>query len=130
LAIAGVSSDGNLVSYQKISLHDFILYDKSRKEYKEWIMAHKIVDLAVEKKKVIVFENLNRIDKGYRGDGKAKLRKRLSKWSYKSLLSKIGRVAKQKAVEVIKVNSAYTSIIGALKYAPQLNIDKDTAGAY
>jgi len=64
--------------------------------------------LAVEKKKAIVFENLNRVDKGYRGDGKAKLRKRLSKWSYKSLLSKIERAAKQKAVEVIKVNPAYT----------------------
>jgi len=33
-------------------------------------------------------------------------------------------------VEVIEVNPAYTSIIGMLKYAPQLNIDKDIAGAY
>jgi hypothetical protein len=33
-------------------------------------------------------------------------------------------------VEVIEVNPAYTSVIGMLKYAPQLNIDKDTAGAY
>jgi hypothetical protein len=37
--------------------------------------------LAVEKKKAIVFEILNRVDKGYRGDGKSKLRKRLTKWS-------------------------------------------------
>jgi len=35
-----------------------------------------------------------------------------------------------KGVEVIEVNPAYTSIIGTLKYAPQLNIDKDIAGAY
>jgi hypothetical protein len=33
-------------------------------------------------------------------------------------------------VEVVEVNPAYTSIIGMLKYAPQLNIDKDIAGAY
>jgi hypothetical protein len=33
-------------------------------------------------------------------------------------------------VEVIEVNPAYTSIIGMLKYAPQLNIDKDISGAY
>jgi hypothetical protein len=33
-------------------------------------------------------------------------------------------------VEVIEVNPAYTSVIGMLKYAPQLNIDKDVAGAY
>jgi len=35
-----------------------------------------------------------------------------------------------KGVEVIEVNPAYTSVIGMLKYAPQLNIDKDIAGAY
>jgi hypothetical protein len=35
-----------------------------------------------------------------------------------------------KGVEVIEVNPACTSVIGMLKYAPQLNIDKDIAGAY
>ena len=35
-----------------------------------------------------------------------------------------------KGVEVIEVNPAYTSVVGMLKYAPQLNIDKDIAGAY
>jgi hypothetical protein len=33
-------------------------------------------------------------------------------------------------VEVIEVNPVYTSVIGMLKYAPQLSIDKDIAGAY
>jgi hypothetical protein len=33
-------------------------------------------------------------------------------------------------VQLIKVNPAYTSIIGKLKYAPIYNIDKDVAGAY
>jgi tetratricopeptide (TPR) repeat protein len=33
-------------------------------------------------------------------------------------------------VEVVEVNPACTSVIGMLKYAPQLNIDKDIAGAY
>ena len=40
------------------------------------------------------------------------------------------RVAMIKGVEVIEVNPAYTSVIGMLKYAPQLSIDKDVAGAY
>jgi hypothetical protein len=35
-----------------------------------------------------------------------------------------------KGVEVVEVHPAYTSVIGMLKYAPQLNIDKDVAGAY
>jgi hypothetical protein len=33
-------------------------------------------------------------------------------------------------VEIVEVNPAYTSVIGMLKYAPQLSIDKDIAGAY
>ncbi|MFZ8861472.1 MAG: IS200/IS605 family accessory protein TnpB-related protein [Thermocrinis sp.] len=65
-----------------------------------------------------------------RGDGKAELRKRLHQWNAKKFLQKIKRVAMLKGVEVIEVNPAYTSIIGILKYASQLNIDKDIAGAY
>jgi cell division ATPase FtsA len=65
-----------------------------------------------------------------RGDGKAELRKRLHQWNAKKFLQKLKRVAMLKGVEVIEVHPAYTSIIGMLKYAPQLNIDKDIAGAY
>ena len=35
-----------------------------------------------------------------------------------------------RGVEVIEVNPAYTSVIGMLKYAPQLSTDKDVASAY
>ena len=65
-----------------------------------------------------------------RGDGKATLRKRLHQWNAKKFLQKLKRVAMIKGVEVVEVNPAYTSVIGMLKYAPQLSIDKDIAGAY
>jgi hypothetical protein len=65
-----------------------------------------------------------------RGDGKAELRKRLHQWNAKKFLQKLKRVARLKGVEIVEVHPAYTSIIGMLKYAPQLNIDKDIAGAY
>ncbi len=88
------------------------------------------MDLAIQKGKAIAIENLKKLKKGIRGDGKAKLRKRLYHWNAKKFLQKLKRVAMIKGVEVIEVNPAYTSIIGMLKYAPQLSIDKDTAGAY
>ena len=75
-------------------------------------------------------ENLEKLPKGRRGDGLPKLRQKLQKWVYKALLQKIEIVAKRNGIQVIKVNPAYTSIIGKLKYAPLYNIDKDTAGAY
>jgi Hypothetical protein len=88
------------------------------------------VDLAIQKNKAIAIENLKKLKKGKRGDGKARLRKRLYSWNAKKLLHKIKRVAMLKGVEVVEVHPAYTSIIGMLKYAPQLSIDKDIAGAY
>jgi len=88
------------------------------------------VNLAIEKGKAIVIENLKKLKKGVRGDRKAELRKRLHQWNLKKFLQKLKRVAMLKGVEVIEVNPAYTSVIGMLKYAPQLNIDKDIAGAY
>jgi len=130
LAIAEVSKTGELLSYQTISLHHLLGLSQNSKDHQEWILAHQIVDLAIQKGKAIAIENLKKLKKGVRGDGKAELRKRLHQWNAKKFLRKLKRVAMLKGVEVIEVNPAYTSVIGMLKYAPQLNIDKDIAGAY
>jgi IS605 OrfB family transposase len=130
LAIAEVSKTGELLSYQTISLHHLLGLSKNAKDHQEWILANKIVDLAIEKGKAIAIENLKKLKKGMRGDGKATLRKILHNWNAKRFLQKLKRVAMLKGVEVIEVNPAYTSIMGMLKYAPQLSIDKDVAGAY
>ena len=130
LAIAEVSKTGKLLSYQAISLHHLLGLSKNTKDHQEWILANKIVDLAIQKGKAIAVENLKKLKKGTRGDGKAKLRKIFHNWNAKKFLQKLKRVAMLKGVEVIEVHPAYTSIIGMLKYAPQLSIDKDIAGAY
>jgi IS605 OrfB family transposase len=130
LAIAEVSKTGELVSYQTISLHHFLGPSQNSKDHQEWILAHQLLDLAIQKGKAIAIENLKKLKKGKRGDGKAKLRKRLHQWNAKKFLRKLKRVAMIKGVEIVEVNPAYTSVIGMLKYAPQLNIDKDIAGAY
>jgi IS605 OrfB family transposase len=130
LAVAEVSKTGELLSYQTISLHHLLGLSQNSKDHQEWILAHQIVNLAIEKGKAIAIENLKKLKKGKRGDGKAKLRKILHQWNAKKFLQKLKRVAMLKGVEVIEVNPAYTSVIGMLKYAPQLSIDKDIAGAY
>jgi len=130
LAVAEVSKTGELLSYQTISLHHLLRLSQNSKDHQEWILAHKIVDLAIEKGKAIAVENLKKLKKGTRGDGKAKLRKRLHQWNAKKFLQKLKRVAMLKGVEIVEVHPAYTSVIGMLKYAPQLSIDKDIASAY
>jgi len=130
LAIAEISKTGELLSYQTISLHHLLGLSQNSKDQQEWILAHRIVDLAIQKGKAIAVENLKKLKRGRKGDGKAKLRKILYQWNVKKFLQKLKRIAILKGVEVVEVNPAYTSVIGMLKYAPQLNIDKDIAGAY
>jgi IS605 OrfB family transposase len=115
LAIVEVSKTGELLSYQTISLHHLLGLSQNSKDHQEWILAHQIVDLAIQKGKAIAIENLKKLKKGMRGDGKATLRKILHNWDAKKFLQKLKRVAMLKGVEVIEVNPAYTSIIGYAK---------------
>jgi IS605 OrfB family transposase len=130
LALSFASKDGNLEKYQRINLNELLNVNSEKRQYLEWQIAHEIIKIAKEEKKAIAIENLNKLPKGKRGDGFTKLRRRLQKWSYKRLLEKIEVLARRNAVELIKVNPAYTSVIGKLKYSPQYNIDKDIAGAF
>ncbi len=84
LAIAEVSKTGELLSYQTINLHHLLGLSQNSKNHQEWIFAHQIVDLAIRKNKAIAIENLKKLKKGKRGDGKATLRKRLHHWTPKS----------------------------------------------
>jgi IS605 OrfB family transposase len=131
LALAEVSPDGNLQSYKSIYLsHILKCRSRNRKEYEEWLIAHEIVRFAKEKGKAIAIEDIKKLPKGKRGDGKAKLRKILQFFSYRRILKKIESLANQEGIEVVKVDPAFTSVIGMMKYCPQYFIDKDIAGAY
>jgi len=124
------SRDGNLEKHERISLNGLLDGNADKREYLSWQTAHQIVELAKREGKAIVVENLEKVPKGRRADGLPKLRRKRQKWIYKGLLQKIEIVGKRNGVQVIKVNPAYTSVIGKLKYAPIYNIDKDIAGAY
>ncbi|RMH81070.1 MAG: transposase, partial [Acidobacteria bacterium] len=130
IALANVSKDGNLTNYKSISLHELIGKTKNQREYLLWQTAYQVISYAKEKEKAIAIERLKSVGNYYRGDGRAKLRRRFQQYSYKSLLSKIKILGQRNGIQVIEVNPAYTSIIGALKYCPNYLIDKDTAGAY
>jgi IS605 OrfB family transposase len=131
LALAEVSPDGNLQSYKSIYLSHLLKYkSRNRKEYEEWLIAHEVIRFAKEKGKAIAIEDIKKLPKGKRGDEKAKLRKILQFFSYRRILKKIESLATQDGIEIVKVNPAFTSVIGMMKYCPQYFIDKDVAGAY
>ncbi|MFP3159528.1 MAG: IS200/IS605 family accessory protein TnpB-related protein, partial [Hydrogenobaculum sp.] len=130
LALATVSKDGNLENYQAISLHELLDVSSEKRQYLEWQIVHQIIEIAKKENKAIAIENLDKLPKGKRGDGFAKLRQKLQKWIYKRLLNKIEITARRNGIEIRKVNPAYASVIGKLKYTPQFNIDKDIAAAF
>jgi IS605 OrfB family transposase len=131
LALAEVSPDGNLQSYKSIYLSHLLKYkSRNRKEYEEWLIAHEVIKFAKEKGKAIAIEDIQKLPKGRRGDGKAKLRKILQFFSYRRILKKIESLAIREGIELVKVNPAFTSVIGMMKYCSQYFIDKDVAGAY
>ena len=53
LVVAEVSKTGELLSYQKISLHHLLGLSQNSKDHQEWILAHQIVDIAVQKGKAM-----------------------------------------------------------------------------
>jgi len=130
LALVHTTKDGNLEKYERLSLDKLLEGSSEKREYLSWQIAHQVVEIAKRERKALVVENLEKLPKGKRGDGLPKLRQKLQKWVYKELLQKIEIVARRSGIQVIKVNPAYSSIIGKLKYAPLYNMDKDTAGAY
>lgn len=90
-----------------------------------------IVQMAKEKQKSIVIENLSIQDRGRRGDFSGRKSRRIRHYfGYRSLLEKVKLLAKREGIEVIEVDPAYTSVIGMLKYAPQFMVSKDVAAAY
>jgi IS605 OrfB family transposase len=96
LALAEVSPDGNLQSYKSIYLsHLLRCRSRNRKEYEEWLIAHEVIKFAKEKGKAIAIEDIKKLPKGRRGDGKAKLRKILQFFSYRRILKKIESLAIQ-----------------------------------
>jgi len=129
LALAEVAPSGNLVGYERISLHELLGAGKEERTNLSWQVAHQVVRLALEKGKAIAMEDLGKLPRGRRGDGLPKLRRRLQQWAYRAILEKVEILARRHGVEVLKADPAYTSVIGKLKYAPQYLVDKDVAGA-
>jgi len=63
LAIAEVLKTGELVSYQTISLHHLLRLSQNSKDHQEWVLAHQILDLAIQRNKAIAIENLKKTQK-------------------------------------------------------------------
>ena len=131
IAWAEVGKDGNLISYGKIPTPHLWDGRKEKRDYFAWIYAHEVVRIALEKRKGIVLESLKIKDRGFRGDYTGRKSRRIKhNFSYRKLKERIVHLARRYGIAVKQKNPAYTSVIGMLKYAPQLSLTKDVASAW
>ncbi|BDG24814.1 IS200/IS605 family accessory protein TnpB-related protein [Thermus thermophilus] len=132
LALAVVSSDGNLGKHLTLSLEEVDRApNRGAKELLLWEVAHRVVSLALEYGVAIATERLKYLRKSRRGDGSGRaFRGKQHRFAYASLLRKVHSLARKRGVQVVEVNPKDTSTIGMLKYAPQLSLSKDVAAAY
>jgi IS605 OrfB family transposase len=127
LAWAEIDEEGNFCTSGSLATPSLFDQRKNKRDAISWQAAHQIVEIAKEKNKGIILENL-----GFERRKKAKcskLRRIFSNFSYRKLKEKIIIAAIREGVSVQEVHPAYTTKIGALKYAPQLNLSRHTAAA-
>jgi len=131
IAWVETNKSGSLLSYGKFQMPELFTGRKNKREYYSWIYAREIVEMAKEKEKAIVIENVRIKDRGRRGDYAGRKSRRIRhNFVYRKLLERIKICALREGIQVIEVNPAYTSVIDMLKYAPQFMISKDIASAY
>jgi transposase, IS605 OrfB family, central region len=104
LALAVVSSDGNLKRYLTLSLEEVERApNKGAKELLLWKVAHRVVTVAEEHGVAVATEKLKYLRKSRRADGLGRhFRRNQHRIAYRALLEKIHSLARKRGVEVME----------------------------
>jgi IS605 OrfB family transposase len=128
LAVCEIGSDGNLLDHFYIHA-DRLQFARSEKRKNDIEnLAVKIVDYAIEKQKGIVLEDLKFNSK--KPSKSRKFNRMRHNFIYAQLLEAIERRAIQYRIAVKKINPAFTSITGILKYQDQYSLNRHSAAAF
>lgn len=127
IAIAEISSDGNLISTDTL-VNNRILYARTEKrDYDIGCLVKQITNKAIETNKGIIFEDLKfSKDK----EGSIKWKRKQSNFVWKKFITLLEAKCIEKGIEYKKVNPAYTSIIGKYKYRWMHKITIHESAAY
>lgn len=127
IAIAEISRDGNYLGSQ--TLVESRLKDGSRnkRNYDIGCLVKQIINIAKEKKKGIVFEDL-KFKKDFTGF--KKLNRIKSNFVWRKFIELLERKCVQHGIAYKKVNPAYTSVIGKTKYKDMFGITTHESAAY
>ena len=126
LAVVEIDKSGNLLEHMYLTNPriQFARHEKRKNDIEA--LALQAVNTAILKGKGIVLEDL-KFSEGKKGHKKFNRMKH--NFIYSQLLRAIERRALKDGVEVRKVNPAFTSVAGILKYQDQYSLNRHTAAA-
>jgi len=127
LAVVEVNKEGNLIKHQYLNAQRllFARHNKRKNDIEE--LALKVVNQAIKVEKGIVIENLKFNDK--KSSRNKKFNRMRHNFIYSQLLQAIERRAIKDGIEIKKINPAFTSIAGNLKYLKMYSLNRHTAAA-
>jgi IS605 OrfB family transposase len=137
LAVVEVDKQGNLVKHEYVSNQriQFARHSKRKNDIED--LALQVVNRAILSNKGIVIEDLkfnetkksSSEDKNKSKKQKKKFNRMRHNFIYSQLLKAIERRAIKDGVEIKKINPAFTSIAGILKYQDMYSLNRHTAAA-
>jgi IS605 OrfB family transposase len=127
LALVEVDNQGNMIRHECLSNQriQFARHNKRKNDIKN--LALQVVNKAILSDKGIVIEDLKFNDKAKSKN--KKFNRMRHNFIYSQLLRAIERRAVKDGVEIKKINPAFTSIAGILKYQDTYSLNRHTAAA-
>jgi len=126
LAIVEIGKDGNFIKHEFLECDRLQFAQHNKRKNDIEALALQVVNKAILANKGIVVEDL-KFNDGKRGS--RKFNRMRHNFIYSQLLLAIERRAIKDGVEIRKINPAFTSIVGILKYQEQYSLNRHTAAA-
>ncbi|MEI8270939.1 MAG: IS200/IS605 family accessory protein TnpB-related protein, partial [bacterium] len=127
IAVAEVSRDGNYLGSKTLVKSRLKDGSTNKRNYDIGCLVKQVINLAKEKKKGIVFEDLN-FKKDFTGF--KKLNRIKSNFVWRKFIELLERKCVQNGISYRKINPAYTSLIGKIKYKDMFQITIHESAAY
>ena len=126
LGTVEVNREGNIISHEYLYLQRLPFAKHDKRQHDIEALALQVVNKAILANKGIVIEDLKFNDGKH---GSRKFNRMRHNFIYSQLLLAIERRAIKDGVELRKINPAFTSIVGILKYQEQYSLNRHTAAA-
>jgi IS605 OrfB family transposase len=127
IAICEVAKDGNFIKSFSLINNKLQFASVNKRNYEISLLVKRVIQFSKDKNKGIVFENL-KFKKNFNKNHK--LNRIKSNFVYRKFLELLERKCIENGIFYKKVNPAYTSIIGKLKYKDIYKINTHEASAF